>query len=278
MQKKNYTHGTSSSPLQNFFKNLNKNKIIKIKYVQKNVLLGVTCRPSLNNSHILLLSPIYTYRLLNTDNNNNQNSASEVTDNTDHNEGEQSGVWSETDSDSSDTAYNLLDCPVKDLTDDRLRENIRNLKDSLRYPGDEISGRDEDSRAEILQTFAERLQELEGEFQIRKDEGVIPEHETIPDRNNPAGVRYIRESDSDSGVGTSIAPNNGSSTGSDSLSRVSNENSPDSFDNFFESVYLFDSLNLDSSILEFVILYLPYIRIVLLLLPFVFLLKISKLL
>jgi len=259
-------------------------QIIRRKYEQKNVLLGVTCRSRLNNnSHILLLSLISIDRLLNTDNNNNQNSSAEVPNNNDHNEGEQSdedvqpGSGYTTDSDSSDTAYDLLDYPAKDLPEDRLRDNIHNLREMLRHPYERMRT-DED----IRQEFSERLQELKDEFQRRKDEGIIPEHETISESSSDSGDVHgdLNTSNTqsggsaDNGVDTSTATNNQSSTGSDSFSRVSNENSPDSFDNFVESDYLLDSL--DSSILEFVILYLPYIIIVLLLLPFVFLLKRSK--
>jgi len=204
--------------------------------------------------------------------------------------------------------YDLLELPAKDLPEDRLRDHLHTLREDLYNPSKEMLSFLEDN-PESRQEYIERLEELKDELRRRKDEGIIPDNNTDSESSSSDSESSSSDSDNiqedlnsfntqsggsgDHGVGTSTATNNKSSTGSDTFSRVSNENSPDSFDpfsrfsnenspdsfdNFFESVYLFDSLNLDSSILEFVILYLPYIRIVLLLLPFVFLLKISKLL
>jgi hypothetical protein len=327
-----------------------------LKHIQKNILLGVTCRPSLNNnSHILLVRHISIDRLLNPDkdNNNNQNSSSNasstaVGDNSNNTLSEESNnnlppqqvsdaqaiedrnVEDETnrsenemdldrpdDGDEMDVdpsesdygevsdedvaagkMYDLLECPAKDLPEDRLRDHLHTLREDLYNPSKEMLDFIDDN-PDTHQDYIERLEELKDELQRRKDEGIIPDNtdsessssdsesssshsENIPEDLNSSNTQS--GGSGDNGVGTSSATtssattNNQSSTGSDSFSRVSNEKSPDSFDNSFESNYLFESdylldfLNLDSSILEFIILYLPYVRIVLLLLPVVLLL------
>jgi hypothetical protein len=186
----------------------------------------------------------------------------------------------------------LLELPAKDLSEDRLRDHLHTLREDLYNPSKEILSFLEDN-ADVRQEYIERLQELEDELQRRKDVGIIPDSEPSDSDSESSSSHSdnIQEDlnssntqsggSGDNGVGTSTSSattNNKSSTGSDTFSRVSNENSPDSSgylfesDSLFESDYLLDLLNLDSSILEFIILYLPYIRIVLLLLPFVLLL------
>jgi hypothetical protein len=178
--------------------------------------------------------------------------------------------------------------PAQDLPDDILRKYKHDLGDIVRHPWKAGIDGDRSGNAELRQEKAERYQELKDELQRRKDEGIIPEDETISKSSSDSGdvPGDLKSSNTQSGgsgdhggVGTSTATNNKSSTGSDTFSRLSNENSPDSFDNFLESDYLFDSLYLDSYSIEYVIILdLSYIRILLLLLPFVFLLKRYKLL
>jgi len=330
-------------------------KIIRIKYVhvQKNALLGLTCRSRLNNnSHILFVSHISIDSLLNKDkdkdNNNNQNSSSnassaavgdnsnnlnhnsnsnntlsqesnnnlpsqQVSENEDRNVNETDQSEDEMDLDPSDDGDGYesnsdrsffeegVDAmehhPAQDLPDDILRKYKHDLGDIVRHPWKAGIDGDRSGNAELRQEKAERYQELKDELQRRKDEGIIPNNNTDSESSSSDSESSSSNSDNiqenlntsntqsggsaDNGVDTSTATNNKSSTGSDSFSWVSNENSPDSFDNFLESDYLFDSYSLiilDYS-REFVtIISLPYIRIVLLLLPFVFLFKIYKLL
>ena len=186
--------------------------------------------------------------------------------------------------------WDLLELPAKDLSEDRLRDHLHTLREDLYNPSKEMLSFLEDN-ADVCQEYIERLQELEDELQRRKDVGIIPDSEPSDSdsESSSSDSGDVQEDlntsntqsggSADNGVDTSTSSattNNQSSTGSDSFSWVSNENSPDSFDNLVESGYLLDSL--DSSILEFVILFLPFIIIVLLLLPlsFVFLLKRSK--
>jgi len=210
----------------------------------------------------------------------------EDTNMADHSSGSEDAGY-ETDSNRSffeDGIDAMYDYPARDIPEDFLRQYIRDTTDIVRHPIKASIHREED--AESRARFAARNQDLKDELQRRKDEGKIPQSEPSNsecncsdcDDNNQQDSNSGGGSGGDNGIGTSsTTTNNKTSTGSDNFSSFSNDNSPDNLDNFFESDYLFDSLNLDSSILDFVILYLPYIRIVWLLLPFVFFL-ISKLL
>lgn len=189
----------------------------------------------------------------------------------------------------------MLESPAKDLSEDRLRDHLHSLKEDLSNPSKEMLSFLE-ANADVCQEYIERREVLKAELQRRKDEGIIPDSEpSDSDSESSSSHSHNIQEDlnssnplsggnADNGVGTSTSSattNNQSSTGSDSFSRVRNENSPDSSGYLLESDSRLDLLNLYSSI-EFIIPYLPYIRIGLLLLPFVFLLlqfvlfKISK--
>jgi len=118
----------------------------------------------------------------------------------------------------------LLDCPAQDIPEDILRVEIHNLRDMLHHP-DPVERDDEN----ILQEYSERLQELRDEFQRRKDEGIIPEHDTISESDSDTthvdgdlnSSNTQNGGSAVNGVDTSTSSattNNQSSTGSDSFS------------------------------------------------------------